>query len=72
MKYAKIINSATGCLERTEKRKTILVEGTEISKNEYKCLSAAIEIFVCGLDTSDVMAKYFPTQVNDESEVGNE
>lgn len=70
MKYAKIINSATGCLERTEKRKTVLVEGTEISKNEYKCLSAAIEIFVCGLNTSDVMAKYFPTQ--NESEVGNE
>lgn len=70
MKYAKIINSATGCLERTEKRKTVLVEGTEISKNEYKCLSAAIEIFVCGLNTSDVMAKYFHTQ--NESEVGNE
>lgn len=70
MKYAKIINSTTGCLERTEKRKTILVEGTEISKNEYKCLSAAIEIFVCGLSSSDVMAKYFPTQ--NESEVGNE
>lgn len=70
MKYAKIINSATGCLERTEKRKTVLVEGTEISKNEYKCLSAAIEIFVCGLSSSDVMAKYFPIQ--NESEVGNE
>lgn len=70
MKYAKIINLTTGCLERTEKRKTVLIEGTEISKNEYKCLSAAIEIFVCGLSSSDVMAKYFPIQ--NESEVGNE
>lgn len=67
MKYAKIINSTTGCLERTEKRKTILVEGTEISKNEFKCLSAGLEIFVCGFDSDEVMAKYFPAP--EESEV---
>lgn len=69
MRYAKITNSTTGCLERTEKRKTVLVEGTEISKNEYKCLSAGIEIFVCGFDSDEVIAKYFPAPAPEESEV---
>ena len=67
MRYAKITNATTGCLERIEKRKTVLVEGTEISQNEYKCLSAGLEIFVCGFDAADVMAKYFPAP--EESEV---
>lgn len=70
MRYAKIINSTSGILERTEKRKTVLVEGTEISKNEYQCLTAGLEIFVCGFDPDDVMEKYFPPP--EESEVAEE
>lgn len=70
MRYAKIINSTSGLLERTEKRKTVLIEGTEISKNEYDCLTAGLEIFVCGFDADEVMEKHFPTP--EESEVSEE
>ena len=67
MKYAKISTQSNTCLERTEKRKTLLVEGTEISRNEFNCLSAGIEIFICGFTPSDVINKYFPNlQAGDE------
>lgn len=69
MRYAKIVNNS-GILERTEKRKSVLVNGTEITKNEYDNLSAGLEIFVCGFTAADVMSKYFPTPA--ESEVQEE
>lgn len=65
MKYAKVINS-NGILERTEKRKTVLSTATEITQNEYKNLSASIEIFVGKLPAEDVLPKYWQDESGEE------
>lgn len=67
MRYAKIVNGS-GILERTEKRKSVLVNGTEITKNEFDNLSAGIEIFVCGFPSKSILAKYFPASAESEVE----
>lgn len=67
MRYAKIINGS-GILERTEKRKSVLVNGTEITKNEFDNLSAGLEIFVCGFSAETVLPKYFPASAESEVE----
>lgn len=65
MKYAKVINSS-GVLERTEKRKTVLSTAVEITQNEYKNLSASIEIFVGKLSAEDVLPKYWQDESGEE------
>lgn len=52
-KFYKILNN--GVLERIEKGKEVPEGAIEISKNEYYNLSVGLQIFVCGLDSEEVI-----------------